>query len=166
MGQPDADLQSNDARSAARAGSRPSPLDLRRSHRRKENLINSKLFVGNLNFQTTSDQIKEVFSGSGEVLEVILPTDRNTGRPRGFAFVEYATEEQAKEAVEKFNGYQLDGRDLRVNEAEKRPPRRPTWSDNGPSFGGGGGGGGHRPSTPPARPKGSRRNLRGKKRSL
>lgn len=92
-------------------------------------------------------------------MEVIVPTDRATGRPRGFAFVEFATPGEAADAMEKFDGYELDGRELRVNEAESRPPRRQSWND-GPSFSGGS------PHVPPSRPKGSRRNLRGKKRSL
>ncbi len=127
--------------------------------REKERTISSKLFVGNLNYKTTSDQIQTLFAEAGEVVEVIVPTDRATGRPRGFAFVEFATPGEAADAMEKFDGYELDGRELRVNEAESRPPRRQSFND-GPSFSGG------NPHVPPARPKGSRRNLRGKKRSL
>lgn len=115
-----------------------------------------------MNFKTTSDQIQTVFSEVGEVVEVFLPTDRNTGRPRGFAFVEYSDPSSVAEAIEKFDGFELDGRPLRVNEAEDRPPRpprRPSWGGE-PNFSGEG------PNIPPARPKGSRRNLRGKKRSL
>jgi RNA recognition motif-containing protein len=95
------------------------------------------------------------------VVEVIVPTERGTGRPRGFAFVEYEDGDAMAEAIKKFNGYELDGRELRVNEATERPPRRPSFSPD--DFGGGFGGG-----KPPrgGKPKGSRRNLRGKKRSL
>ena len=93
----------------------------------------------------------------GEVVSVTVPTDRDTGRSRGFAFVELSTAAQAAAATEKLNGYELSGRALRVNEATERPP-------GGPSFGAGGFGAGS-PSFRP-RPKGSRRNLRSRKRSL
>lgn len=102
-----------------------------------------------------------MFSEVGQVIEVFLPSDRMTGRPRGFAFVEFSTPEGAAAAIEKFDGYELDGRQLRVNEAQERP-RRPPPSGPRPFSDQGGRGGGR----PPGRPKGSRRNLRGKKRSL
>lgn len=90
-------------------------------------------------------------------MEVLLPADRATGRPRGFGFVEFADPAAVAEAIEKFDGYELGGRELRVNEAQDRPARAPRMS-----FAGGG-----RPSgPPPSKPKGSRRNLRGRKRSL
>ena len=85
-----------------------------------------------------------------------------TGRPRGFAFVEYSNEAGAAAAIEKFDGYELAGRQLRVHEAQERPRRPPPTGGPRPDWGGGGQGGGR----PPGRPKGSRRNLRGKKRSL
>jgi RNA recognition motif-containing protein len=94
------------------------------------------------------------------VVKVVLPTDRDTGRPRGFGFVEFATDESASTAISKFHGFELRGRNLRVNEAEDRPQ------------GAGGGGGFGRPfgaadqGRRPSRPKGSRRNIRGRKRSL
>ncbi len=87
-----------------------------------------------------------------------VPTDRLSGRPRGFAFVELSSAEQASAAIQKFDGYELGGRKLRVNEASERPARFP-------SFGQGGGFGADRPSRR-SRPKGSRRNIRGRKRSL
>jgi RNA recognition motif-containing protein len=88
--------------------------------------------------------------------------DRNTGRPRGFAFVQFADESAAARAIERFNGHELDGRALRVTEAEERQPRSsPRFiPDDGPSFGFGAG------RDRPPKPKGSRRRLRGKKRSL
>ena len=100
--------------------------------------------------------------------------DRATARPRGFAFVEFATEEEAEKAIERFNDYDMGGRTLRVNLAEERAPRPGGFSGGGggrPPFGGGGGpgGGGSRPGGPKggfSKPKGSRRNLRAKKRSL
>jgi RNA recognition motif-containing protein len=136
----------------------------------REDIIGAKLFVGNLNFQTTKDQLEALFAEAGELVDVFLPLDRNTGKPRGFAFVEYADEANAVAAVEKFNGHDLGGRALRVNEAAERPARPPRApSFRGPSGGGNGGGDGggfYGPSDRPSRPKGSRRNARGKKRSL
>jgi RNA recognition motif-containing protein len=93
----------------------------------------------------------------GEVVSVTVPTDRDSGRPRGFAFVELSTAEQAAAATEKLNGYELGGRALRVNEATDRP-------SGGPSFRPGGFGAGAPAFRP--RPKGSRRNLRARKRSF
>lgn len=120
--------------------------------------MTSKLFVGNLDFKATRQEVEDLFSEVGEVEEVFLPTDRATGRPRGFAFVTFVSEDHAEEAIERFNGYELSGRELRVNAAEERAPR--------PSFGGGGGGGGGGGRGGGSKPKGSRRNIRGKKRSL
>jgi RNA recognition motif-containing protein len=95
-------------------------------------------------------------------VQVTVPTDRMTGRPRGFAFVEFTTDEEAARAIQKFDGYELAGRRLRVNEATE--PRRE---------GGGGQGGPERsfaspprPPRRPSRPKGSRRNARARKRSI
>lgn len=103
-----------------------------------------------------------MLSEAGEVSEVVIPTDRATGRPRGFAFVEFAAPEGARQAIEKFDGHELDGRRLRVNAAEDRPPRRaPSFSD-GPSSSFDQ----DAPRGRISRPKGSRRGLRGKKRSL
>lgn len=135
--------------------------------------MGSKLFVGNLEFKTTQDQLQELFAQAGEVRDVFLPNDRATGRPRGFAFVELSSEAEAQAAIERFDGHELNGRALRVNLAEDRPPSaaRPSYGGGGGSAGGygggsggGSGGGGGRP--PAGRPKGSRRNLRAKKRSL
>lgn len=122
--------------------------------------MGSKLFVGNLDYNTTQREVEDLFSQAGSIREVFLPADRTTGRPRGFAFVEYESEEDAQAAIKKFDGYEMGGRALRVNEAEARPPR----PMGGPSYGGGGGGGGG--SRFPGKPKGSRRNLRAQKRSL
>ncbi len=123
----------------------------------------SKVFVGNLSFDTTREQLEALFAQVGEITEIVMPTDRDSGRPRGFAFVTYASPELASQAIERLNGTELGGRNLRVNEAMERPER---------SFAGGGGGGfgrpygGGRPGGPPSRPKGSRRNIRGRKRSF
>ena len=129
--------------------------------------ISSKVFVGNLNYETTQTQVTELFSEAGSIVDVYLPSDRNTGRPRGFAFVEFSSPEEAETAIEKFNDYEMAGRKLRVNSAEARP-RGPRPS--GPPMGGGGD---FNPSfgpdafgARPSKPKGSRRGRRGKKRSL
>jgi len=124
--------------------------------------MGSKVFVGNLEFKTTQREVEELFAQAGSVREVFLPADRATGRPRGFAFVEFESEEEVARAIEMFDGYELGGRALRVNPAEDRPQQR----RGGPPFagyGGGGGGGGDRFG---GKPKGSRRNVRARKRSL
>ncbi len=127
----------------------------------KKEAIQTKLFVGNLSFDTSSEQLRDLFAESGEVVSVTVPMDRDTGRPRGFAFVELSTSEQAAAATEKLNGYELDGRALRVNEATERPAGGSAFRPR--SFGGPGGSGA--PAFRP-RPKGSRRNLRARKRGF
>jgi RNA recognition motif-containing protein len=125
-------------------------------HDERRPIILPKLFVGNLSYDTTPDQLRELFSQAGEVTNVSMPTNRDNGRSRGFAFVEMATGEQAEAAIERFNGYELAGRNLRINEASKPAP----WTS---PFGGGG------PADRPAfrpRPKGSRRNIRARKRGF
>lgn len=97
--------------------------------------MSTKLFVGNLSFQTTENGLQDAFAAHGTVLEVNLMLDRATGRPRGFAFVTMATPEEAQNAVQTMNGAQLDGRPLTVNEARPKEDR--------PRSGGGGGGGGY-----------------------
>lgn len=165
----------------------------------------SKVFVGNLNFATTKDELATAFSEAGEVVDVHIPADRETGRPRGFAFVQFSTPEAAAEAISKFDGRELAGRPLRVSEAQERrgggrgdgngfrrapspertyrsrsaggggPPSDfdPGWDrgnrfdgDEGGGWSGGGGGGGGGDKGRRNRPKGSRRGLRAKKRSL
>ncbi|MBE0689729.1 MAG: RNA-binding protein [Anaerolineae bacterium] len=93
-----------------------------------------KLYVGNLSYDTTQEQLQTLFAGAGEISEVVLITDRDTGRSKGFAFVEMTTEDAAREAIKRFNGTQLDSRTLTVSEARPREERSN-------SFGGGGGGG-------------------------
>ena len=127
----------------------------------------SKLFVGNLDLATTREEVQALFAEAGAIRDVFLPIDRATNRPRGFAFVEYESEAEANSAIERFNGHELGGRELRVNVAVERPaggrPDRPSFAGGGgPRFGGGGGGGGF----PSGKSKGSRRNLRAKKRGL
>jgi len=149
--------------------------------------ISTKVFVGNLNFRTTEQQLADTLAAAGQVTHVHLGTDRETGRSRGFAFVEFASAEEAASAIKQFDGFEVDGRKLRVNTAEDRP-RRP---DGGPRFAppradrggyagapsspapwvglGSGAGGASTDAFGGGRPfknKGSRRGLRGRKRSL
>lgn len=121
----------------------------------------SKIFVGNLDFKATRSELESLFAEAGEVQDVFIPTDRATGRPRGFAFVEFSSQEEAEKAIELFDEHDLAGRPLRINLAEERRPRAPSFGGpgGGPSFDRGRGGFG-------GKPKGSRRNIRGKKRSL
>lgn len=147
--------------------------------------ISTKVFVGNLNFRTTEQQLSDALSAAGQITHVHIGTDRETGRSRGFAFVEFSSEAEAAEAIKRFDGQEVDGRKLRVNTAEDRPRRPdagrfglarpggrpadavdasayggpPPWAPSG--FDAGGGGGGR-----PFKNKGSRRGLRARKRSL
>ena len=109
--------------------------------------MSTKLFVGNLSFNTTENDLQEAFAAHGQVVEANLMMDRMTGRSRGFAFITYSTPEEAQKAVSAMNGAQLDGRALTVNIArpkEDRPAGGGGGRDRGPrrDFGGGGGGGG------------------------
>jgi cold-inducible RNA-binding protein len=85
--------------------------------------MGNRLYVGNLSFSTTQATIEQAFAAAGEVREVAMPTDRETGQPRGFAFVTMGDARAASAAIEQLNGMVLDGRALRVNEAQERPPR-------------------------------------------
>lgn len=87
----------------------------------------ARLFVGNLPYSATEQTLRELFGEVGTVREVVLPTDRETGRPRGFGFVEMATEAEATAAIHRFEGHALDGRRLRVNRAEERAERGPRF---------------------------------------
>ena len=82
--------------------------------------MNSKLYVGNLSFKTTEDALRDAFSQFGNVTDVYVATDRETGRPRGFAFVTFSTAEESKLAIEKMHGVDLDGRAITVNEARPK----------------------------------------------
>lgn len=93
-----------------------------------------KLYVGNLSFSTTEQELQDMFSQYGTVTSAALVMDRETGRPRGFGFIEFANDDEARAAIEALNGQNIDGRDLTVNEARPREPRSG-------GFGGGGGGG-------------------------
>src|ERR1700716_3686443 len=96
----------------------------------------TKLYVGNLSFRTTSEDLREAFSSAGTVESATVIEDRDTGRSRGFGFVEMATPEEAAAAIEQFNGKDFGGRNLTVNEAKPRADR----GGGGRGYGGGGGG--------------------------
>jgi RNA recognition motif-containing protein len=106
-----------------------------------EPAISNKVFVGNLSFDVTRDELIQAFSAAGKVVDAKVPTDRETGRPRGFAFVEFESDDAAQRCIGMLNGKDLKGRPLRVNEAENRPPRAPGERPTGPRPGGGGFGG-------------------------
>jgi len=103
--------------------------------------MNTKLFVGNLSFNTTENQLQDLFATYGPVTGVDLIMDRMSGKPRGFAFVTMETKEGADAAVQALHGSDLEGRALTVNEARPREERAPR-SGGGGGYGGGGGGGG------------------------
>jgi cold-inducible RNA-binding protein len=100
--------------------------------------MTTKLYVGNLSYETTEGELQELFAQAGGVQSVALPTDRDTGRPRGFGFVEMASEDEARKAITMFNGQTLRDRQLKVNESRPR-------EEGGSRSGGGFGSGGHRP---------------------
>lgn len=160
---------------------------VRRRASRGDPAISNKVFVGNLSFDVTREELIEAFGAAGKVVDAKVPTDRETGRPRGFAFVEFEDDDAAQKSIALLNGKDLKGRPLRVNEAENRPPR-PAGLGGGPSsyrpsFGAGGGGGrpgggggqafggSDVPMDDRGRPmsfktKGSRRNIRRRKRGF
>jgi len=102
--------------------------------------MSTKLYVGNLAFQTTSQELQELFAQAGTVESASVVEDRDTGRSRGFAFVEMSTKEEATAAIDQFNGKEVGGRALKVNEAK---PRENRGGGGGRGFGGGGGRGGY-----------------------
>jgi cold-inducible RNA-binding protein len=119
--------------------------------------MSNKLFVGNLSFNTTENDLHDAFAAHGTVVEANLMMDRMSGRPRGFGFVTMSTPDEAQKAIEALNGKEIDGRALTVNVArprEERPggggggggrgPRRDYGGGGGGGRGGGGGGGGGR----------------------
>ncbi len=105
--------------------------------------MSTKLYVGNVPFSTTSQDLQNLFAQQGNVTGVELISDKFTGRSRGFAFVTMATPEEAQKAVQALNGFSIEGRSLTVNEArpkEDRPPRSGGFGGGGRGFGGGRGG--------------------------
>jgi RNA recognition motif-containing protein len=125
------------------------------------------VFVGNLSFRTTKEELTEIAAAAGTAIDVYMPSDRATGKPRGFAFIEFASQAEAEAAVNQLNGREVGGRTLKANLAEDRPPRGPAGPRSfggppeaiaGPTF--------HAVEGRFSRPKGSRRGTRGRKRSL
>jgi cold-inducible RNA-binding protein len=100
--------------------------------------MGTKLYVGNLSYNTTESDLRAAFESDGRtVREVAVISDRETGRPKGFAFIQMGSEQDAQAAISALDGQELDGRKIRVNEAQERP------AGNRPGGGGGGGGGGY-----------------------
>ena len=93
--------------------------------------MSNRLFVGNLSFDTNEQELREVFGQMGTVVEVKVVTDRETGRPRGFGFIEMSSAAEATQAIQQLNGRELGGRTLKVNEAEERQARAPRSSNTG-----------------------------------
>ena len=106
--------------------------------------MSTKLFVGNLSFNTTENDLQDAFAAHGTVVETNLMMDKMSGRPRGFAFVTMGSPEEAQKAIDALNGKELDGRALTVNIARPREERPGGGGGRGPrrEYGGGGGGGG------------------------
>ncbi len=125
--------------------------------------MGKKLYVGNLSYHTTEDDLRSQFEQAGTVTSCDLVLDKFTSKSRGFAFVEMGTDEEAQKAAEMLNGQEVDGRALVVNEARPREERGPRGGGGyggggGGGYGGGGGGGKFRSG------KGSRRGIRNEKR--
>ena len=101
--------------------------------------MGARLYIGNLSFDTTEDTLRNALSEGGrQVKEVHIMTDRDTGRPRGFAFAEMGSDQDAQAAIQSLSGTNLDGRDLNVNEARERQPRSGGGGRGGGGYGGGG----------------------------
>jgi len=101
----------------------------------------SKLYVGNLSFQSTEEDLRELFQKHGTVQSVAIITDRETGRARGFGFVEMSSPAEAQAAIRALDGSTMDGRPLKVNEAQEKSRDGGGGRSGGGGFGGGGGGG-------------------------
>ncbi|PYQ09565.1 MAG: RNA-binding protein [Acidobacteria bacterium] len=125
--------------------------------------MGKKLFVGNLSFDTSDKDLRELFSSAGTCVSATILTDRATGRSRGFGFVEMSSDDEAQSAIARLNDTELQGRRISVSEARERSAQGPSGNPgHSRSFG---------PDLPPSRPRfrkegGSRRGLRGRKRSL
>lgn len=98
--------------------------------------MSTRLYVGNLPFSVAPEALREAFAASGEVVDVHIPSDRETGRSRGFGFVTMGNAQGAATAIKAMNGAVLDGRELRVNEAEERPQRSGSGAGRGGDSGG------------------------------
>lgn len=121
--------------------------------------MGTRLYVGNLSYDATEDDLNNLFQAAGACVKCEIVSDRETGRPKGFAFVEMGSQADVDKAIEACNGKDFMGRELTVNEARPRPERPPQMFGGGygGGYGQGKGGGGKR--------KGSRRGLRNEKRS-
>jgi RNA recognition motif-containing protein len=106
----------------------------------KKFIMSTKLYVGNLSFNTSAQDLENMFAEAGTVQSANLIEDRETGRSRGFGFVEMSSKEEAQAAIAAFDGKEIDGRNLKVNEAKPREDR----GNGGGGYGGGGGRGGNR----------------------
>ncbi len=107
--------------------------------------MSTKLYVGNLSFDTSGQDLEELFGEVGTVESASVIEDRDTGRSRGFGFIEMSSKEEAAQAIEQFNGKEVDGRELKVNEAKPRESRGGGGGGGRGGYGGGGGGrGGNR----------------------
>lgn len=151
-------------------GARPLKLLPSREIEPEEATISSTIFIGNLSFETTEEELRTVLTDVDPGVRVRLGTDRATGRPRGFAFAQFTDAARAADAIRRYDAFELRGRRLRVNDADDKPPPRaprptaattpPPFEFNPDGFGGGG-------DAPPFRRNGgSRRGLRARKRSL
>jgi RNA recognition motif-containing protein len=110
--------------------------------------VGKKLYVGNLSYQVSSSDLEQIFSQYGNVQSAEVISDRETGRSKGFGFVEMSSEAEARSAIDALHEYEHEGRRLTVNEARPREPRSPgggggNWRGGGGGYGGGGGGGGY-----------------------
>ena len=125
--------------------------------------MGTRLYVGNLSYDTLDDDLRTLFAENGEVASCEVMIDRQTGRSKGFAFVEMSSQDGANKAIESCNGKSFQGRELNVNEARARTerPAQPSYGGGGAGSFGGGASGARRP----VKSKGSRRNARNQKRS-
>jgi RNA recognition motif-containing protein len=98
--------------------------------------MDTKLFVGNLSYDTSEDDLRTLFSEAGTVSSVMLITDRDTGRSKGFAFIEMSNQSEAEQAIKRFNGFSLGNRELKVDKAKPREERSSSRFDD--RYGGGG----------------------------
>src|SRR5207244_11426390 len=112
--------------------------------RGKLTVMSMKLYVGNLSFQTSSEDLQQLFAQAGTVESATVVEDRDTGRSRGFGFVEMASKEDGEKAIQQFNGTDLNGRNLTVNEARPREDRGNRGGGGRGGYGGNRGGGGGR----------------------
>ncbi|MEN9834433.1 MAG: hypothetical protein RL011_626 [Pseudomonadota bacterium] len=102
--------------------------------------MSKKLFVGGLSWGTDDEGLRQAFAKFGQISEAKVITDRETGRSRGFGFITFASDSDAQSAMSEMDGKELDGRTIKVNEAQERPPRSGGGGGGGGGYGGGGGG--------------------------